>query len=725
MSLSNTYYALFSETGHLCPSDELSKTPSRYAKELQNRALRMITFERPSDRDWFVKQRYFQKRLLQWGFQRTDKDKNGLVDFKEFEATTKIWRLLVSSGCKRAFIEECDENQSKSLSLKEWLNCFNITPACNKTCVRGHLDNVRCQCQCAQSVIQGRVMTSSGSPLRDVGILLGSSPYTEVARTNKSGHFLRIDRCENSSYTVTKSDFVPLQLEGGVQSNVHPLLIHLEDTEPAEDCCCGPRSDDHDQEIVVTCGVRFSTKIVFYRVKECRCNCVKRETLLKEVRCGPPPAPRTGHGNVSISSDGPTTYAIYYCYPGYVLMDFRLLIVEKFKNTCDKSGTWPSRWTPACVKTCKSSDVEVDRGHIKSVSPFMIESGKPVIYTQNVVVTFTCADRYRLQGNSRRTCLDSGDWSGRNPRCVLISCGNPGGITNGWMNSSDASKFPIWTTVTFNCSAGYRLVGPSSRQCQTNGQWTARHNPTCQNENPTTSKPRESDLNKMTIVVATAGSTLGALVVLLTALVCFRRFHRSRRFRHSSFRSRRYSDDDRIAIIAAYTGDVHFILPSYDEAINQVERLPPSFESVVEGEQNSGNQLAITSNDSTASQAGSNSAAGDTNSAEQINDSARIRELTPTTEEQPIHIVSNPLADSARDTRAHAPSETVQTADHIFSSVNERGVNISDESIDTDDDDESSPNGPPESLPSSSSEEDLSSSQSQPLLGNGRRGVMV
>ena len=228
----------------------------------------------------------------------------------------------------------------------------------------------------------------------------------------------------------------------------------------------------------------------------------------------------------------------------------------------------------------------------------------------------------------------------------------------------------------------------------------------------------------MTIVVATAGSTLGALVVLLTALVCFRRFHRSRRFRHSSFRSRRYSDDDRIAIIAAYTGDVHFILPSYDEAINQVERLPPSFESVVEGEQNSGNQLAITSNDPTAGQAGSNSAAGDANSAGQINDSAHIRELAPTTEEQPIHIVSNPLADSARDTRAHAPSETVQTADHIFSSVNERGVNISDESIDTGDD-ESSPNGPPESLPSSSSEEDLSSSQSQPLLGNDRRGVMV
>ena len=88
----------------------------------------------------------------------------------------------------------------------------------------------------------------------------------------------------------------------------------------------------------------------------------------------------------------------------------------------------------------------------------------------------------------------------------------------------------------------------------------------------------------MSIVIATAGSTLGALIVLLTALVCFRRFHRGRRFRRYSLRSRRYSDDDRIAIIAAYSGDVHFILPSYDEAISQVERSPPPFESVVEGE---------------------------------------------------------------------------------------------------------------------------------------------
>ena len=73
-------------------------------------------------------------------------------------------------------------------------------------------------------------MTSSGVPLRDVGILSEPFPYTEVARTNESGHFSMIDRCENSSYRVTKNDYIPFLLEGAIHRDDHPLLIHLEAT---------------------------------------------------------------------------------------------------------------------------------------------------------------------------------------------------------------------------------------------------------------------------------------------------------------------------------------------------------------------------------------------------------------------------------------------------------------------------------------------------------------
>ena len=219
------------------------------------------------------------------------------------------------------------------------------------------------------------------------------------------------------------------------------------------------------------------------------------------------------------------------------------------------------------------------------------------------------------------------------------------------------------------------------------------------------------ELDKMTIVVATAGSTLGALVLLLTALVCFRRFHRSRRFRHSTFRSRRYSDDERIAIIAAYTGDVHFILPSYDEAVSQVQsQPPPPFESVVRGTQGGGNQTPPDNNNPTVDETGGTEA----------NDSvANTHEVGPsTTENQPINIMRNPLAEGL-----HATSETVPT-DHVMSATNECGVHLSEESLDTIDID-LSPDNPSPDLPSSSSEDDLTSSQSRPLLGNGRRGVML
>ena len=232
----------------------------------------------------------------------------------------------------------------------------------------------------------------------------------------------------------------------------------------------------------------------------------------------------------------------------------------------------------------------------------------------------------------------------------------------------------------------------------------------------------------MTIVVATAGSTLGALVVLLTALVCFRRFHRSRRFRHSAFRSQRYNEDDRIAIIAAYTGDVHFILPSYDEAISQVQNSPPPpFESVVQNVQEGGNQTAPNNNspanvDEGANRTGLNSAAGaaGNHSTSAVSEPvANAREVGPSTaENQPINIVRNPLAENLR-----TAGETIST-DHVMSAVNECGVNLSEESLDAGDFD-SSPNNPAEDLQSSSSEDDLTSSQTQPLLGNGRRGVMV
>lgn len=72
-------------------------------------------------------------------------------------------------------------------------------------------------------------MSPTGVPLQDAAILLGSSPYTELARTNKSGHFTMSESCESLSYTVTKNDYIPHRLQSARQPDAHPLLIRLED----------------------------------------------------------------------------------------------------------------------------------------------------------------------------------------------------------------------------------------------------------------------------------------------------------------------------------------------------------------------------------------------------------------------------------------------------------------------------------------------------------------
>jgi len=46
-----------------CPSDELSKFPSKYAEDLQKRVLDRIVFVGVNKRDWVKKQHNFKQRL--------------------------------------------------------------------------------------------------------------------------------------------------------------------------------------------------------------------------------------------------------------------------------------------------------------------------------------------------------------------------------------------------------------------------------------------------------------------------------------------------------------------------------------------------------------------------------------------------------------------------------------------------------------------------------------
>lgn len=211
-------------------------------------------------------------------------------------------------------------------------------------------------------------------------------------------------------------------------------------------------------------------------------------------------------------------------------------------------------------------------------------------------------------------------------------------------------------------------------------------------------------LDTLTIVTASAGSTLGALVILLSVMVFVRRFHRNRRFRQHAIRSRFYSDDDHVTLIACPRG-YHFSLPSYDEAMSQIQRDPPPFDTVVPDNATTviNNNINITlPNDDNPSNRGESNPSRD-------NSTAADRTVLQVSADQQVNILNNPLIESpqaqidSNGEPAELDSDPITT--ELDSSI--RNSISSQESLALSD------------TPSASqSEDDRSINESQPLIGS-------
>ncbi|RMX39586.1 hypothetical protein pdam_00023117 [Pocillopora damicornis] len=439
---------------------------------------------------------------------------------------------------------------------------------------------------------------------------------------------------------------------------------------------------------------------------------------------------------------------------------------------CMESGLWSDK-APRCVINICTSPGDIEHGRVTFDNHKADQTTSPI----GTVARFRCNVGFKLVGNSTRQCQPGGHWSGqRTPICQksMLKCEQQN-LIDGEYQPKKANYF-LHDKITPHCKPDYYLWGPPSLTCSDFADSAVWLYPGCNNKDvptelfncnetpepecvtstefdkkcenvggratliskkgrdsmiceklpeepdvPDDSQKPNRELDKMTIVIASTGSTLGALVVLLAALYCFRQ--RIRRLRRPSYRSRRYSDDDRIAFIA-YAGDVHFILPSYDEAMSQVERSPPPFESVVGGAQGSANRSTTDRNgNQSTNQSGNtglNHTATSTNPATEGDDLRTAQELA---QGQSIRVVSNPLAENVRDTIC---SSTTQNVDHVSSSESTRRIGFSDERACVNaPGEEPSPNRPSEDIPSCSSEEDLTSNQTQPLLPSSRSGVMA
>uniref|UniRef100_A0A674ETW4 CUB and Sushi multiple domains 3 n=1 Tax=Salmo trutta TaxID=8032 RepID=A0A674ETW4_SALTR len=177
----------------------------------------------------------------------------------------------------------------------------------------------------------------------------------------------------------------------------------------------------------------------------------------KVVNCSDPGIPANSirqskieHGNFTFG-----TVVFYDCNPGFYLFGSPVL-------TCQPTGQW-DKPLPECIV--------VDCGHPGCPPNGQLSGDK---FTFGSTVRYTCTGGRQLKGESARTCQLNGHWSVPMPFCSgdlggFGTCGDPGTPSQG---SREESNFRIRSKVQFRCSEGYELIGSAERMCFPNGTWS-------------------------------------------------------------------------------------------------------------------------------------------------------------------------------------------------------------------------------------------------------------
>ncbi|MEE6484219.1 hypothetical protein FKM82_013795 [Ascaphus truei] len=170
------------------------------------------------------------------------------------------------------------------------------------------------------------------------------------------------------------------------------------------------------------------------------------------ISCGYPGLPP----NAQITSNRHTVGAVvqYSCQA-------KRTLIGNSTRTCQLDGRW-SGFLPHCSGGSKEvcGDPGVPSHGLRQGEEFIVES----------VVRFSCEAGYILRGSPERSCQSNGFWSGFQPECEVVSCGNPGTPSNSRVMFNDGLVFS--SSIIYECREGYYSSGPLSRHCTVNGTWT-------------------------------------------------------------------------------------------------------------------------------------------------------------------------------------------------------------------------------------------------------------
>uniref|UniRef100_UPI00358FCE16 CUB and sushi domain-containing protein 3-like n=1 Tax=Myxine glutinosa TaxID=7769 RepID=UPI00358FCE16 len=146
----------------------------------------------------------------------------------------------------------------------------------------------------------------------------------------------------------------------------------------------------------------------------------------------------------------------------YACRDDRKL-VGSTRRHCQANGVW-TRSLPHCSGTSGGScgDPGIPAHGARQGGNFR-SSG---------ILHFSCQFGHSLHGSQRRICLANGTWTGSQPECHAVSCGNPGVPSNGY--AVHIEGIHLGNTASYACREGYWMLGPPVRTCGLNGTWNGQ-----------------------------------------------------------------------------------------------------------------------------------------------------------------------------------------------------------------------------------------------------------
>ncbi|XP_015755086.1 PREDICTED: sushi, von Willebrand factor type A, EGF and pentraxin domain-containing protein 1-like isoform X4 [Acropora digitifera] len=198
------------------------------------------------------------------------------------------------------------------------------------------------------------------------------------------------------------------------------------------------------------CNLGFSPTGVTFRW--CKNGAWTRLMFTCNVKsCGEPVIPENGRINSYLFTYNSAIE--YSCDQGYTLVGSK-------RRVCQHNQTWTGT-VPLC-KLINCGRLPTPRNGEKKSETSTFLHGQ---------VRFACKGLgFKIEGSQTRTCLESGQWSGQQPECKLITCVDPGVPVHA--TRTIRKGFSYLGSVEFHCNANYKLEGVPQIFCKRDGTWS-------------------------------------------------------------------------------------------------------------------------------------------------------------------------------------------------------------------------------------------------------------